>query len=98
MEKRVYLNNLYDYYKELFTEKQQEYFEDYYYNNFSLSEIAENYNVSRNAVHNQIKIVEEKLEEFEKVLNLYDKKNKIINILEKEKIPEKVIDKIIDLI
>ena len=98
MEKRIYLNNLYDYYKELFTEKQQEYFEDYYYNNFSLSEIAENYNVSRNAVHNQIKIVEEKLEEFESVLKLYDKKDTIISLLKKENVRDEVIDKITDLI
>ena len=57
MDKRIYLNNLYDYYKDLFTEKQQEYFEDYYYNNFSLAEIAENNDVSRNAIHNQLKIM-----------------------------------------
>ena len=38
MDRRIYLNNLYDYYKGLFTEKQQEYFEEYYYNNLSLSE------------------------------------------------------------
>ena len=55
MDRRIYLNNLYDYYKGLFTDKQQEYFEEYYYNNLSLSEIAENNNVIRNAVHNQVK-------------------------------------------
>ena len=46
MEKFVYLNNLYDCYKELLTDKQKMYFEDYYFNNLSLSEIAENYDVS----------------------------------------------------
>ena len=60
MEK-IYLNEIYIYYKELFTEKQQMYFDDYYLNDLSLSEIAENYGVSRNAVHNQLKIVEEKI-------------------------------------
>ena len=62
MDKRFRLNTLYDYYKDFFTEKQQEYFEDYYYSNYSLGEIAEVNNISRNAVHNQLKIVEERLE------------------------------------
>ena len=84
MEKRIYLNNLYDYYKGLFTDKQQEYFEDYYHNNFSLSEIAENNNISRNAVYNQIKIVEERLEELENILQLFSKKNKIMKMLKNQ--------------
>ena len=81
MDRRIYLNNLYDYYKGLFTEKQQEYFEEYYYNNLSLSEIAENNNVSRNAVHNQVKIVETRLEELENILGLYKKKEQIIDLI-----------------
>lgn len=73
MDKKIYLNNLYDYYSALFTDKQREYYEDYYFNDLSLSEIALNNNVSRNAVHGQIKIVEEKLEFYEKELGLYEK-------------------------
>ena len=76
MDRYVYLNELYDYYKDLFTEKQQEYFEDYYFNNLSLAEIAENYGVSRNAIHNQLKIIEDKLEEYEQKLKLYEKKKR----------------------
>jgi predicted DNA-binding protein YlxM (UPF0122 family) len=49
------------------------YFEDYYFQNLSLGEISENYNVSRNAVHKVIKGVEEKLVEYEGKLNLYKK-------------------------
>ena len=86
-------NNLYDYYKDLFTDKQKMYFEDYYFNNLSLAEIGENYGVSRNAVHNQLKIIENKLEEYEKILNLYEKKNKIIDILS-DKIDNSIMDKI----
>lgn len=82
MKNYLYYNELYDYYKELFTEKQQMYFEDYYFNNLSLAEIGENYGVSRNAVHNQLKIIEKNLEEYEKKLKLYEKRNKIIAILE----------------
>lgn len=93
MEKMVYLNLLYDYYKELFTIKQQEYFEDYYYNNLSLGEIAENNNVSRNAVHNQLKIVENKLNEFEQILGLYKTKQQVLNLL-KDKIDKELLDQI----
>jgi len=81
MERVVYLNNLYDYYKDLFTDKQKMYFEDYYWNNLSLSEIADNNNVSRNAVHNQLKIIEERLEELESILKLSEKREKILKIL-----------------
>ena len=42
MEDVVYYNNLYDLYGELLTDKQREYFEDYYFNNLSFSEMAEN--------------------------------------------------------
>lgn len=97
MERFVYLNNLYDCYKDLFTKKQQEYFEDYYYNNFSLSEIAENSDVSRNAVYNQVKIVEDRLEELESQLELYKKKNKIINLL-KDKVSDSVLEEISEIL
>lgn len=82
MDKKIYLNNLYDYYCDLFTEKQKEYFEEYYFNDLSLSEIAENNQVSRNAVHGQIKIIEEKLEYYESILKLYEKACKIREIIE----------------
>ena len=51
---------LYDYYGELLTTKQRKYFEDYYFNNYSLKEISENENISRNGVFKQIKDVENK--------------------------------------
>ena len=68
MENVIYFNDLYDLYGNLLTEKQKMYFEDYYFNNLSLSEMAENYNVSRNAIFKQIHIVIYKLQEYEKKL------------------------------
>ncbi len=97
MDKYIYYNNLYDYYKDLFTDKQKTYFEDYYFNNLSLAEISENYGISRNAVHNQLKIMENKLDEYEKILGLYKKRNKIIDILS-NKIDNNDMDKIKELI
>ncbi len=77
MDERTYITILYDFYGELLTDKQKEYFEEYYFNNLSLSEISGNYNVSRNAVHKIIKNVEDKLIEFEDKLKLYEK-NKVL--------------------
>ena len=84
MDKIIYLNSLYDVYKDLLTDKQKEYYESYYFDNLSLSEIAENFGVSRNAVFNQLKIIEEKLLEIESKLKLKEKQEKILKILEKK--------------
>jgi hypothetical protein len=83
MEDVIYYNNLYDLYGKLLTEKQREYFEDYYFNNLSFSEMAENYDVSRNAVFKQIHIVVDKLIEYEEKLELFKKKNKLVEISKK---------------
>lgn len=83
MDKNTLLIILYDYYGELLTEKQQLYFEDYYFNNLSLKEISENDNVSRNAVHKQLKDVQDKLNYYESKLNLYEKNRKIEKLLDK---------------
>ena len=76
----IELTILYDYYGELLTKKQQVYFEDYYFNNLSLQEIAENYSISRNAVYNSLKEIEKKLIHYESVLKLQEK-SKIIESL-----------------
>ena len=90
----LYYENLFDYYGELFTDKQKEYFVDYYFNNLTLQEIADNNKVSRNAVHKNIKDMLSKLDYYEEKLNLYSNKQKIEKLLEgidvdiKEKIEE----------
>ena len=81
MEKMLYLNSLFDIYQDLLTEKQRMYFMDYYFNNLSLAEIAEKYQVSRNAIFNQLRIIENKLLFYEKKLQINDKKNKINDII-----------------
>ena len=84
MDRMIYLNTLYDIYKDLLTDKQKEYYEAYYFDNLSLSEIAENLSVSRNAVFNQLKIIEEKLIEYEEKLKINEKQCKILDIIEKK--------------
>ena len=97
MDKRIKLNILYDYYKDFLTQKQQEYFEDYYCSNYSLGEIADANNISRNAVHNQLKIVEEKLLEMESLLNLVSKKEKIVELLN-DKVENDLLEKVKELL
>lgn len=82
MEEVLYFNELYDLYSSLLTDKQREYFEDYYFNNLSFSEMAENYDVSRNAIFKQIHIVTDKLKEYESILKLHEKRKKLENIIE----------------
>lgn len=96
MTDRLKYINLYDYYGELLTEKQKEYFEDYYFDNLTLAEIAENLEVSRNAVHKQLKEAEKNLDYFEEVLNLYEKSLKIKEII--ENLDKEIKDKIEELI
>ena len=93
MEDVVYYNELYDLYSLLLTDKQRQYFEDYYFENLSFSEMAENYGVSRNAIFKQLKITKEKLEEFENLLKLHDKSRKIqeiINDIEDDKLKKEL--------
>ncbi len=88
-DSREYLIELYDLYQRLLTEKQQMYFESYYFLDLSLSEIAENYNISRNGVYDQIKRVEQSLYDYEEKLNLYKKFSKISSLdLNKDQIEE----------
>ena len=74
---------LYDYYGELFNDKQRKIFEDYYFDNLSLSEIALNEGKSRNAIHKTVKSVVLKLYEYEDKLKLYKRDNKIKEIISK---------------
>ena len=72
---------LFDYYGELLTDKQKTYFKDYYFNNLTLQEIADNNKVSKNAVHKNIKEILSKLDFYEEKLKLYSNKKKIENLI-----------------
>ena len=68
MDKKVQISMLCDIYGKLLTEKQFEFINDYYNNDLSLSEIAENNNITRQAVRDIIKKGERKLFEYEEKL------------------------------
>ena len=73
LEKTTRMNYLYDFYQSLLTNKQQSYMALYYLDDFSLGEIAEEYDVSRQAVYDNIKRTEAMLEEYEAKLLLFEK-------------------------
>ena len=92
----VKLGILFDYYGDLLTDKQKEFFEDYYFNNLTLQEIADNNDISRNAVHKTLNVIEKKLYSYEDVLKLYDKSLKIKDLI--KDVDKELKDKIFDLI
>ncbi len=95
-EKKEWLNQLFDLYGELLTEKQKSYFKFYYFEDYSLQEIAEVFEVTRNAVYDHLKKAEEHLIAYENALHLKEKKEKrqeLLDLLEKENSKE-----LIDLI
>ncbi len=85
---------LYDIYRELLTEKQRQYFEDYYFEDLSISEIADNRDVSRNAVFDQIKRVTLILTDYERKLKWLSKTKQISNLV----MPQVLKDEIINIL
>ena len=68
MEKKVEISMLWQIYGKMLTEKQSEYIDYYYNKDLSLSELAENNEITRQAVRDIIKKGERKLFEFEEKL------------------------------
>lgn len=98
MDKNIKMSILCQIYGKLLTEKQYQVLDDYYNNDLSLSEIAENLNITRQAVRDNIKKGENKLFEYEEKLDVMKKtieqEEKIAIILsEINKIESKSSDK-----
>ena len=84
IEKTNRMNALFEFYSTLLTEKQMNYMEFYYADDFSLGEIAEEYEVSRQAVYDNIKRTSKILEDYEKKLHLFS------NYIVREQLLEKM--------
>jgi predicted DNA-binding protein YlxM (UPF0122 family) len=97
IEQKIEIMELYDLYQELLTQKQRDYLEAYYYEDESIGEIAEELDVSRNAVHDLIKRSVKKLYDYENGLKLREKRIFRNEIIEKIK-QENDVDKIQELI
>lgn len=76
MEKHIEISMLVEIYGKLLTEKQYQVISDYYNEDLSLSEIAENNNISRQGVRDIIKKGESKLFEYEEKLQIMKKTQK----------------------
>lgn len=70
MERIVERGILYDFYGPLLTKHQQEIYEATVYENLSLGEIAEEYGISRQGVHDLLKRCDKILEDYENKLHL----------------------------
>ncbi|WP_018750842.1 putative DNA-binding protein [Paenibacillus sanguinis] len=73
LEKTNRINLLFDFYEALLTEKQQTFLKYYFLDDFSLGEIAAEFEISRQAVYEHIKRAEGMLETYEEKLGLLKK-------------------------
>ena len=90
----VRYNSLLLIYQELLSKTQKEILTDYFAFNLSISEIATNRSVSRAAVEDAIKKGQAKLDEFENALKVYEKNEKIKEVLESSKDRDSIIEEI----
>lgn len=70
MDDFLYYNELYTFYNELLTDREREYFSNYYLENLSLNEIALNFKVSKQAVSLMLNNIRIKLDNYEEILKL----------------------------
>ncbi|WP_408070908.1 YlxM family DNA-binding protein [Butyrivibrio sp. JL13D10] len=77
MEKIVEQGLLYDFYGELLTDHQKKVYEDAVYNDLSLVEIAEEYDISKQGVHDLLKRCTNSLEAYENKLHMIERTEKI---------------------
>ena len=93
MESIERISLLYDFYGRLLTEKQRQGMELYHEENLSLAEIAEEFGISRQGVHDTLKKAEHLLTEYEDKLGLVAKLMKSRHAIAEI---DRIIDGIID--
>ena len=89
MDDRIYLIDLYDLYKDLLTEKECISFEDYYFDDLSLSEIADELKITRAGVAKFLKTTKDKLYNYESILKKGELL-KYVNSLKDEKLKKEL--------
>ena len=99
LDKTIEINNLIDLYGKFLTEKQLNIVNDYFKNDYSLSEIADNLNISKQAVKYSIDLAIDRLNEYENNLHLIvlkDRLNEFLLSLDDEK--KKTLQEIINML
>ena len=89
---------LLDVYKNLLTDYQVEIMELYFNEDWSLKEIAENKNITRNAVLSTIKRVSKTLTNYEEKLGLISKYNRISDIIKNSDLSSEEKDKLLNVL
>ncbi len=82
VEKFVEMDTLFSFYEGLLTEKQKLVMEYYYRDDYSLSEISDLMNISRQAVHDSIQKTQSKLLKYESKLHLMQKSQQVQGLTE----------------
>ena len=77
LDKMIRMGELYDFYGQLLTQRQQEYMDLYYREDLSLGEIAERFGISRQAVYDNLRRAGNLLEEYEAKLGLLARTNDV---------------------
>lgn len=72
LEKTIRMNILFSFYGELLTPKQAQHMADYYEEDHTLAEIADNHGVSRQAIYDSIKRAEDALINYEDKLKFVE--------------------------
>ena len=97
VEEKIRICILLEIYGTLLTEKQREFMDLYYNEDIGISEIAQNNEITRQAVKTILTKSTKKLNQYEKQLNFMEKEEKIKKSLKKlkeEKIDQNIIDEI----
>lgn len=81
LKEREQINDLFDAYGELLTDKQKKIFEEYYLYDLSLSEIAEEQGITRSAVNDSLKKTLAKFEEYEDKVGVLKMKKSIKSLM-----------------
>ena len=81
MKEREYILTLYETYNKLLTEKEKNYFEYYYFEDYSMQEIADLYEVSKAYASKYLNQIVSKLENYEFLLELNKKSIKIKELI-----------------
>lgn len=92
MDNIYYITLLLDFYGELLTDKQRSVMSSYYFDDYSLNEIAEEHGITRQSVLDMIKRTKKLLDQYEDKLMLVSK------YIERKKKTDIIVEKIDDII